>query len=614
MRFVHALPIAALVVGCFGSPREQGDGNRWGDERLWAVLEAQEHRDAERLCVLLTDSSAVVREAAALAYASVQDPAGIPCLLTALKDSDVAVRSTAAFALGFVADSAAWSDMADIAAVERDSTVQRALLSATFLAMQRQGRLKDPNAILHYLRSSHGHERARAADALRRLPDSLVQRAESEINALMSEEGAEVRQFLILAIKKFAVRVSRSSLQTMVMEQASPGERVNALRVCGALEGMSEDSFFFDQVGDPVTGQAALEVLAARERLDALECLRRSEQMSDTASRIILLGLVMTHGDEQAGENARKSLRAITPANPYYRAEAFRALSVAWDDGYHTELLSVMQGEAPAVVRQAALKGLVAITQAIMMRSRYASPQDQYRQLANVFQAAINTGDAGLICAVAELLQEEEPETIRILFPPELEAAALRPLRPYRDLEASILLNEVIRKRDGLPAEAAHRPAFNHPIDHTRLRALKQGQRYRIITSKGEIVIATDVDECPGSSVAFDSLVTAGYFNGKAFHRVVPNFVIQGGCPRGDGYGGMPWTLRTEIGRKPFTAGSIGLASAGPDTESCQFFITHSAAPHLDGRYTRFGEVVEGMDVVWRIQVGDRMLRVERAE
>src|SRR5690606_20613388 len=108
------------------------------------------------------------------------------------------------------------------------------------------------------------------------------------------------------------------------------------------------------------------------------------------------------------------------------------------------------------------------------------------------------------------------------------------------------------------------RPPFNHPINQGKLRALKQGQRYLISTSQGDIIIATDVNDCPGSSLAFDSLVTAGYYNGKYFHRMVPNFVVQGGCPRGDGYGGMPWTLRTEIGRQPFSAGSVGLASAGP--------------------------------------------------
>jgi cyclophilin family peptidyl-prolyl cis-trans isomerase len=175
-------------------------------------------------------------------------------------------------------------------------------------------------------------------------------------------------------------------------------------------------------------------------------------------------------------------------------------------------------------------------------------------------------------------------------------------------------LGQVAAKRDGLPPPEHHRPSFNHPIDPAKLRVLHQGQRYRISTTKGDVIIATDVNDCPGSSLAFDSLVTAGYYNGKAFHRMVPNFVVQGGCPRGDGYGGMPWTLRTEIGRKLFTAGSVGLASAGRDTESCQFFITHSAAPHLDGRYTRFGEVMSGMDVLWRLQVGDVMIMVERAD
>ena len=165
-----------------------------------------------------------------------------------------------------------------------------------------------------------------------------------------------------------------------------------------------------------------------------------------------------------------------------------------------------------------------------------------------------------------------------------------------------------------MQAVAHKAPPFNHPIDPAKLRTLPQGQRYRITTAKGTIILATDVNECPGSSLAFDSLVTAGYYNGKAFHRMVPNFVVQGGCPRGDGYGGMPWTLRTEIGRKLFTAGSVGLASAGRDTESCQFFITHSATPHLDGRYTRFGEVVEGMDIVWQLQVGDVMEKVERID
>jgi cyclophilin family peptidyl-prolyl cis-trans isomerase len=106
--------------------------------------------------------------------------------------------------------------------------------------------------------------------------------------------------------------------------------------------------------------------------------------------------------------------------------------------------------------------------------------------------------------------------------------------------------------------------------------------------------------------------VTAGYYNGKYFHRIVPDFVAQAGCPRGDGYGAMDWTLRTEVGLSGFVTGAVGLASAGKDTESCQFFIMLAPAPHLDGRYTRFAHVVSGMDVAQRLVVGDRMISVER--
>jgi cyclophilin family peptidyl-prolyl cis-trans isomerase len=249
-----------------------------------------------------------------------------------------------------------------------------------------------------------------------------------------------------------------------------------------------------------------------------------------------------------------------------------------------------------------------------MMMPRAISFDMQLREAAPFWHQVFDSQDAGLICAAAEQLILSQPDHLSVLFPPEVQHQAASSLDPLRDLEAVQLITGLAAKRDGLAVPKHTAPPFNHPIDKQKLLALKQGQRYRIITDKGVIIIATDVNECPGSSLAFDSLVTAGYYNGKAFHRMVPNFVVQGGCPRGDGYGGMPWTLRTEIGRKPFTAGSVGLASAGKDTESCQFFITHAATPHLDGRYTRFGEVVAGMDVVWRLEVGDVMRRMERVE
>lgn len=609
-----ALPLLiGLLVACL-NPGDRAV-NRWTDERLWAVLDAQELRDSERLCALMEDSSALVRESAALAFASVQSSASIPCLLKALHDPQSQVRATAAFALGFVADSLAMEPMADAAASERDTSVQRALLSASFLAMQRQARMTDPNAILFYLRSSRGHERARAADALRRLPDSLVQRAEEELHALMGIEGAEVRQFLILAMRKLGPSADRDELQRIAREGVGFGERVNAVRVCGKLmEGADGERLLWSAVWDEAAGFAALAALADRQHVNARTSLRHAFESPDTLMRVAMLGLALKSGEARTVDSARAMLNAIAAAekDAYRRAAIIAARVEAPQDGDLEAFVGLTRGDAPAIERQAAFQGAIRIVRGIMMRSRYASPEAQYAQLGDVLGAALRSGDAGLISSSAELIEAEESDAIRLLLPMSLESKARAALHPIRDLEALLLLDQAAAKRDGLPKPAHRAPLFNHPIGKEKLRALRQGQRYRIVTSKGEIIIATDVNECPGSSLAFDSLVTAGYYNGKAFHRVVPNFVVQGGCPRGDGYGGMPWTLRTEIGRTPFTAGSVGLASAGRDTESCQFFITHSAAPHLDGRYTRFGEVVSGMDVVWHMQVGDRMLRVER--
>jgi cyclophilin family peptidyl-prolyl cis-trans isomerase/HEAT repeat protein len=615
MRAVLFIPLLLLACGP-DAPPPSAPPNRWHDERLWPVLVAQEHRDTPSLCALLKHEAAEVREAAALAFASVQDTLCVPCLLDALGDGSLGVRANAAYALGFVADSLTLQRMGEFSINEEDSTLQRAYLSASFLVMQRKGMLKDPGAVLNYMDMAGDHEQARAADALRRMPDSTLHLLVHELRKRIPQAIPDVRQFLALALGRSGDSGQWPYLERLMVLDADPGVQVNALRALGKFVGPVFDTLALAMTAIPPMEVAALELLEARETLDARACLDPIGSVTDEGVRIRLLGLVMRHGDGELADSVRLLLRSLTAPgySPYHRSAAMLALTSSTEPGYHVELLSIMQSDAPAVVRQAAFQGLVGITKAVMALSRYASVEDQYRQLGNVVRSAIYTKDAGLISAAAELLLEYDAVALRVMLDQVTEQRARAALQPIRDLEALLLLDQVVARRDGLPTPAHRAPPFNHPIDPVKLRALPQGQRYRITTAKGSIIIATDVNDCPGSSLAFDSLVVAGYYNGKAFHRMVPNFVVQGGCPRGDGYGGMPWTLRTEIGRKPFTAGSVGLASAGRDTESCQFFITHSATPHLDGRYTRFGEVVEGMDVVWRLQVGNVMERVERVE
>jgi cyclophilin family peptidyl-prolyl cis-trans isomerase len=111
--------------------------------------------------------------------------------------------------------------------------------------------------------------------------------------------------------------------------------------------------------------------------------------------------------------------------------------------------------------------------------------------------------------------------------------------------------------------------------------------------------------------MSFLKLARRGFYRSLSFHRVVPNFVIQGGDPRGDGWGGAGYSLRSEFSSLTYETGTVGIASAGKDTEGPQFFVTQSPQPHLDGRYTIIGKVVSGMAVVDTILVGDHILDVK---
>ena len=133
-----------------------------------------------------------------------------------------------------------------------------------------------------------------------------------------------------------------------------------------------------------------------------------------------------------------------------------------------------------------------------------------------------------------------------------------------------------------------------------------------IETDRGTIEIELAVLDAPITTASFIDLARRGVFNGVAIHRVVPDFVVQDGDPRGDGEGGPGYTLRDEINQRPYLRGTVGMALDWADTGGSQFFITHSPQPHLDAKYTVFGRVVSGMDVVDQIQQWDviRQIRI----
>jgi cyclophilin family peptidyl-prolyl cis-trans isomerase len=128
-----------------------------------------------------------------------------------------------------------------------------------------------------------------------------------------------------------------------------------------------------------------------------------------------------------------------------------------------------------------------------------------------------------------------------------------------------------------------------------------------IKTDMGTIKIELFPDTAPFTVQNFVKLGEKGFYDNTIFHRVVPNFVIQGGDPTGTGYGGPGYSIRSEFSPISYDAYYVGMASSGKDTEGSQFFITHSPQPHLDSRYTVFGKVIDGFDVVDKIQIGNKI-------
>lgn len=157
---------------------------------------------------------------------------------------------------------------------------------------------------------------------------------------------------------------------------------------------------------------------------------------------------------------------------------------------------------------------------------------------------------------------------------------------------------------------------LNTNADYTRAVSRRNGTVKAVLTTeKGVFTIDFAPEDAPLTVDNFIKLARAGYFNGLAVHRVVPNFVMQDGDPRGDGNGGPGWEIRCEINMLPYERGAVGMALSGKDTGGSQWFVTHSPQPHLDGGYTVFGRVNESdMKIVDSIVRGDKILSVKIIE
>jgi len=345
----------------------------------------------------------------------------------------------------------------------------------------------------------------------------------------------------------------------------------------------------------------------------------------------------------------------LTDTWPAMRIAALRA-AVAIDPDSFLLVLSSMEPDSHWVVRAALAEAIAALPAETALERARTMLQDEDRRVLPAVLAALarlkapNLGEVALTqlkepdfavrAAAARQVGELKPaggaDALRAALAAaqadaaiDARAAILTALAAFGAAEATPSLRaaladkdwavrlhavELLRKLDPASDDrAAIRPVPGRPIaayDDPQLAAPALSPHVFIETAKGTIEFELAVLDAPQTAASFVALARKGFFNGLQIHRVVPNFVVQIGDPRGDGEGGPGYTIRDELNERPFVRGTVGMALSWKDTGGSQFFITHSPHPHLDARYAVFGQVVNGMDVVDRLQVGDVIQRV----
>jgi cyclophilin family peptidyl-prolyl cis-trans isomerase len=325
--------------------------------------------------------------------------------------------------------------------------------------------------------------------------------------------------------------------------------------------------------------------------------------------KITLLHAVSKHipsGNAMFSNMNNDFLRQRINATDNVYEKAAGILALAEEPANLSYIINLKNNNPDPVIRTTCIQALKNLTTSARFRRFSASSQ---KEIIDQLVQALESGDVGMVDQASSILDIDlssygyEIKTI-------IERSESQ-LQVPRDMEALIPLHRKLAQIEGRPYDHREDLKFTHSIDWNVLDAAGDNPKAVIETEKGNITVQLFPNEAPATVANFIDLVNLNYYAGKPFHRVVPGFVIQGGCNRGDGYGSLDYSIRSELAMLYYDKpGYLGMASAGNHTESAQWFITQSATPHLDGNYSLFGQVVSGMEIVNSIEVGDLIQRI----
>ena len=631
--------------------------NKFSNEQYVKLYQAADQRDAKTVLEFFKHDSASFRRDAAYLAANIQDTLLLrPLFDLVAQDSVEEVRIAAAHAMGYFEETAYLiSPMIDLYNKQKSTAVQRELLISMAKKYENGGpkmkqvffggfietyytkdnytnfmykkvqfmdadiRYGFATAMLHLnsrgmqstelmdrlpylLQDSDSPTRINGSQAIARATtDWLNNNTKYIFRWVEIERDTDVKNALIAAVSKIDDPKSDQFLLGFI-----GGVQSDSHNAISALQGIQRrgkanaaDLLPILKHQDAKVVTTALEALSSlkfNESIDEINnaCADRNDEIKALVAKLNILA-----GKDADGTQCMSLIAGCT--NDYSKSFYIHALAAT--DARIDDLTNMLKDPSP-IVKYAAAESIIEL---------YSKNNKPGKSFAQIAQIGFATNDIGIIDLFATYLTNNLPSDSDAMRLDPIMDVALKSMKMPRDIEAYNHLAEAINTIGTRKVELA-KPDFSSKIDWAFVSTINKYQVVAFETNKGTFKIQLNVERTPGSVANIVKLVNDGFYNGKTFHRVVPNFVAQGGCPIGTGMGGTDFPIRSEFTDMRYERGTVGLASSGKDTESCQWFITYLPQPRLDGRYTIIGTVIEGMEIVDEISIGDQIISAKLIE
>ncbi len=628
------------------------------DPEMQKIVDLQDKQDIPNLYTYFRNANPSYRHRAIMAFASIKDIATVDSLAKMLKDPIIEIRTAAAYALGQIGSEKATvrliaafngkdsisvnnrfnraileavgktgnqSDLIAIASVKTYRNTDTFLLQGQAKAIYQMAlrnivapagtsRMLD----LLYLTNTPQDIRLIAAHYLGRAKDIDLTLASNRISEVFSKEtNANIKMALANGMGKSKDTLYIPVLKTKLATETDYRVKCNILRAMENFPYFKVRDMLLQFVKDPnphVANIASAAIVKNGSALDVPTYAKFDTVTTPWQVRANMCAAVLAHTGLYFTQTktafSERIKRNIKESKDIYAKAAY--ISALANDPYNYYNLSqLFASETNPMVRASIIEAQGSILRHPLFFKAFGNDYVKAKgAILNNVVTGIKSGDVGQIAQASGILKDQKLGFKEWLKDTLLFSTALGKLKLPKDIEAYNELKSCKAYFDGTKYEAEKTP-YNHPIDWTLLSSIKDGSIAAIKTTQGLIRIQLLKNNAPGSVANFVDLINKKFFNNKFFHRVVPNFVAQTGCPRGDGYGSLDYAIRSELTPLSYDdEGFVGMASAGNHTECSQWFITHSPTLHLDGNYTIFGKVVEGMDVVHKLLPGDKITEI----